>query len=112
MDKAPKNVINVAYEGNNVLDEKSQGKENTPTQVRYQPLSITMPNMKDGLFYTLIMIDPDEGVEKPILHVRHGNGQRLVANLGRRIFFPLRLFIQNIIPLVSDIDYIFWGFVH
>jgi len=59
MDKAPKNVINVAYEGNNVLDEKSQGKENTPTQVRYQPLSITMPKTKDGLFYTLIMIDPD-----------------------------------------------------
>jgi len=59
MDKTPKNVITIAYEGNNVLDEKSQGKENTPTQVRYQPLSITMPKTKDGLFYTLIMIDPD-----------------------------------------------------
>merc|ERR1712212_466561 len=59
-----------------------------------------------------IGINHDEGVEKPILHVRHGNGQRLVANLGRRIFFPLRLFIQNIITLVSDLDYIFWRFVH
>jgi len=59
MDKAPENVIKIVYEGNNVLDEKSQGKENTPTQVRYQPLSITMPKTKDGLFYTLIMIDPD-----------------------------------------------------
>ena len=33
MDKPPKNVIKITYEGNNVLDEKSQGKENTPTQV-------------------------------------------------------------------------------
>jgi len=69
MDKAPPKVLKITYAGNganananakdaNILDQNT-GKENTPTQVRYQPLSIVWPDMKSDHFYTIIMIDPD-----------------------------------------------------
>jgi len=59
MDKPPPVACKIVYHGDNILDNNSMGKENTPTQVRYQPLSITWPDMKADHFYTLIMIDPD-----------------------------------------------------
>lgn len=58
MDKPPPTSCKIVYAGNNVLD-KNTGKENTPTQVRYQPLSITWEDMKADHYYTIIMIDPD-----------------------------------------------------
>jgi len=59
LDEAPKESLKIVYRGNNVLETGNVGKENTPTQVKYQPLSITWPNMKAKNFYTIIMIDPD-----------------------------------------------------
>jgi len=58
LDAPPKDVLKIVYNGGNVL-EHNTGKENTPTQVKYQPLSITWPGMSDDHFYTIIMIDPD-----------------------------------------------------
>merc|ERR1719419_1170024 len=58
MDQPPPVKATILYNGNNVLDSNT-GKENTPTQVRYQPLSIVWPDMKSDHFYTIIMIDPD-----------------------------------------------------
>lgn len=58
IDKPPPAMAKIVYAGNNVLDTNT-GKENTPTQVRYQPLSISWPDMKADHFYTIIMIDPD-----------------------------------------------------
>jgi len=58
MDQPPPAKATILYNGNNVLDSNT-GKENTPTQVRYQPLSIKWPDMKADHFYTIIMIDPD-----------------------------------------------------
>jgi len=58
MDKAPPKVLKITYAGNNILDQNT-GKENTPTQVRYQPLSIVWPDMESDHYYTIIMIDPD-----------------------------------------------------
>jgi len=58
LDAAPKNLLKIVYDVDNVL-EKNTGKENTPTQVKFQPLSITWPGMCADHFYTIIMIDPD-----------------------------------------------------
>lgn len=58
LDKPPKDLMKIVYEGNRVL-HKNTGVENTPTQVKFQPLSITWPDMKEDHFYTIIMIDPD-----------------------------------------------------
>jgi len=58
MDAAPAAALSIVYHGNNVLGNNS-GYENTPTQVRYQPLKITWAGMKPDNFYTTIMIDPD-----------------------------------------------------
>jgi len=58
MDIAPKQILKIVYQNNNVL-HNNMGKTNTPTQVRYQPLSITWPDMKPDRYYTIIMIDPD-----------------------------------------------------
>ena len=34
MDKAPPKVLKITYAGNNILDQNTTGKENTPTQAR------------------------------------------------------------------------------
>jgi len=58
LDKAPKHLLKIVYDADNVL-ENNTGKENTPTQVKFQPLSITWHGMRADHFYTFIMIDPD-----------------------------------------------------
>lgn len=58
VDTAPKELLKIVYSPDNVLENNS-GKENTPTQVKFQPLSITWPGMHPDHFYTIIMIDPD-----------------------------------------------------
>jgi len=58
LDEAPEHLLKIVYDVDNVL-ERNTGKENTPTQVKFQPLSITWPGMSDDHFYTIIMIDPD-----------------------------------------------------
>jgi len=58
MDKPPPVKAIIRYNGNRVV-YRDTGKDLTPTQVRYQPLSITWPDMKADHFYTIIMIDPD-----------------------------------------------------
>jgi len=58
LDQPPKDLMKIVYENNRVL-HKNTGLENTPTQVKLQPISITWPDMKEDHFYTIIMIDPD-----------------------------------------------------
>jgi len=58
LDQPPRDLMKIVYDNNRVL-HKNTGVENTPTQVKLQPLSITWPDMKEDHFYTIIMIDPD-----------------------------------------------------
>lgn len=58
LDQPPKDLMKIVYDNNRVL-HKNTGVENTPTQVKLQPMSITWPDMKEDHFYTIIMIDPD-----------------------------------------------------
>jgi len=57
-DVGPPNALKITYAGNRRL-ENNMAMELTPTQVRYQPWSITWPNMRADRYYTIIMIDPD-----------------------------------------------------
>lgn len=58
IDVAPSKIASILYAGDNLL-AKNTGKTNTPTQVRYQPLTISWPDTKPDHYYTIIMIDPD-----------------------------------------------------
>jgi len=57
LDQPPKKPMKIEYGDGRIL-QKNTGVEYTPTQVRLQP-NVSWPDMKDGRYYTIIMIDPD-----------------------------------------------------
>jgi len=56
--KPPPRILRITYANNTILGT-NMGQKYTPTQVRYQPLSVFAPNMEPDRYYTIIMIAPD-----------------------------------------------------
>jgi len=91
LDKAPPSVLNIAYPRKNTLTMNT-GKTNTPTQVRFQPLSMFWSDMKADRYYTIIMIDPDMpsrwtpiGQKTQVLHWLMVNIPAVLPLAGRQL---------------------------